>query len=334
MPGSRECVRVVQCAGIGILVAALASAGIQRAAKRRETLWRDPGNVARLDFAGGPGGRSGSPRPPFQFVKEDASGSSPKVFVRDAAGRDWNVKFGPEVKPETFASRVAWAAGYFVEPMYFVPAGRLSGVASRSRRAAAHVADDGHFANARFQLRDPRLRFMERNDWSWSYNPFVGTRELAGLKIVIMLTSNWDNKDARDVDEGSNTAIFRQGGGRAPRYIYAFTDWGQSMGRWGNALRRSGWNCADFAGDTPGFVRRLDNGRLEWGYAGRHTGEFAGDVRPGDIAWLLRYAGSITGAQFRAGLLASGATPDEADCFTRELQSRIGMLRAVAREAR
>src|SRR4051794_25942466 len=50
-------------------------------------LWHDPGAVERLDLRHGSGGRALQPGPPFTFVKEDTSGSTPKVQVRDAAGR-------------------------------------------------------------------------------------------------------------------------------------------------------------------------------------------------------------------------------------------------------
>jgi hypothetical protein len=303
------------------------------AATRNEVLWRDPGRVERLDFIGGPGGRAGAPRPPFRFIKEDTSGTSAKVFVRDARGRTWNVKFGPEVKGEVFAARVAWATGYYAQPVHFVPSGRILAVRDLSRRASAHIASDGRFTGARFQFRDSRLKFMDENDWSWSYNPFFGTRELAGLKIIIMLTSNWDNKDARDIDRGSNTAIFERRGQR-PRYLYAFTDWGQTMGRWGSPGLRSSWSCGGYSSDTPDFVRGVDDGRVKFGYSGQHTNQFAGDIRTSDVQWLMRYLGRVRDSQIRAGLLASGATRQEADCFTSELRKRLNMLRSVVPERR
>jgi hypothetical protein len=40
--------------------------------------------------------------------------------------------------------------------------------------------------------------------------------------------------------------------------------------------------------------------------------------------------GAITDAQIRTGLLASGATPAEEDCFCRELRKRIERLREVS----
>jgi hypothetical protein len=303
------------------------------AATRNEVLWRDPGRVERLDFIAGPGGRASVPRPPFRFVREDTSGTSAKVFVRDARGRTWNVKFGSEVKGEAFAARIAWATGYYAQPVHYVRSGRLQGVRDLSRRASTHISSDGRFTDARFQLRDSRLKFMEENDWSWSYNPFFGTRELAGLKMIIMLTSNWDNKDARDIDRGSNTAIFERPGQR-PRYLYAFTDWGQTMGRWGGPGLRSSWSCGGYSADTPGFVRGVDNGRVRFGYSGQHTGEFAGDIRVSDVQWFMRYLGRVRDSQIGSGLVASGATRQEADCFTREMRKRINMLRSVVPERR
>ena len=86
-------------------------------------IWTDPGAVGQLDLAGGAGGSSGVPQAPFQFEEEDTGGTNPKIKVTDSAGRRWGVKWGTEVNSEVFATRIAWAAGYFVEPAYFVAAG-------------------------------------------------------------------------------------------------------------------------------------------------------------------------------------------------------------------
>ena len=63
------------------------------------------------------------------------------------------VKFGEEAKPENFASRIAWAAGYIVRPSYYVASGTLQGVTSL-KRAAKFVDSEGRFRDARFQLFD------------------------------------------------------------------------------------------------------------------------------------------------------------------------------------
>src|SRR4030095_318427 len=96
-------------------------------------LWRDPGLVARLDLAAGPGGKTNAPQGPYTFIKEIESGKKPKLKVRDARGSMWVVKWGHEVKAEIFASRLAWAAGYFTLPTYFVASGRDDGATDTAR---------------------------------------------------------------------------------------------------------------------------------------------------------------------------------------------------------
>ena len=202
----------------------------------RAVIWRDPGPVESLDLAGGPGGRDGTPAPPFRFVEEHVNGSQPCVSVRDARGRTWRVKWGQEVHTEAFATRLAWAAGYFVETTYFVPRGVIS-EASGLQRSRECIDAEGHFTDARFELDEEGVeKHFDEHSWAWNDNPFVGTRELNGLKIVLMLLSNWDNKDVRDVARGSNTAIFEHRISRHSREArYLIIDWGAALGSWGIA---------------------------------------------------------------------------------------------------
>jgi len=127
------------------------AAGAAEFDSTRSVIWRDPGPAARLDLAAGPGGSDGEPVPPFAFLEEHTSGSQPCVSVRDARGRVWRVKWGSEVNTEAFCTRLAWAAGYFVETTYFVPEGRIEGVTAL-QRARACVDENCRFENARFEL--------------------------------------------------------------------------------------------------------------------------------------------------------------------------------------
>jgi hypothetical protein len=275
-------------------------------------LWRDPGEIETLDLAAGPGGRHG-PEPPFQFASESLTGTTPKIRVVDAKGVAWMVKFGEEARPQVFAARLEWALGYFALPIYFVPHGTVVGAKSLTR-AAKYVARDGEFSNASFQLfvqSDVRWR-SNTESWSWNANPFVGTHELNGLKILLMLLSDWDNKDARDRRFGSNTAILEYPSGEAH---YLVTDWGGSMGTWGTYLSRSKWNCTGFAVQTHDFVRHGHGGTLMWGYFGQHTDDFTADIQIGDVRWLLSYLDRINDNQLRDALVASGAAPTEAQCY-------------------
>jgi hypothetical protein len=169
---------------------------------------------------------------------------------------------------------------------------------------------------------------FEEHSWSWNDNPFVGTSELQGLKVIVMLLSNWDTKDRRDVARGSNTAIFEHRVSRRRREArYLITDWGGSMGRWGsNIVTRGRWDPAGFEAQTPQFVTAVDDGVVSFGYAGQRTADVAGGIRVEDVRWLYRYLGRITDAQLRQALEASGAIDVEAASFARSLRERILQL--------
>ena len=290
-------------------------------------LWQNPGRVELKNLAVGAGGLQDVPKPPFHFLKEDNGGSSPKVTVRDARGNKWSVKFGEEVHSDTFASRIAWAAGYTVEPTHFVRSGRILGVHGLTR-AKAVVSADGSFHDARFQLRSTALKFSTRYNWSWVNNPFQGTKELNGLKIVVMLVSDWDDKDARDIDRDANTAVFEEHAGRTTRYLHFIPDWGGSMGKWGNVALRSKWDCKGYRSQNGDFIKGVKNGFVEWGYSGQRN-EVTQGIQPGDVRWLMRYLGHLTDKQLRDGLSASGASAPEMECFTQAIRDRLERLRAV-----
>jgi len=329
---------IPQARGVLILAAAFLVAPIAQARAPRQSparnpgaikgavLWRDPGSVETLDFAHGPGGAAGVPRGPFRFIEELGDGTVAKLKVRDAGGRVWVMKWGSEAKAETFASRVAWAAGYFVLPSYFVRSGRVTGARSLGR-ASGQVDPSGRFRDARFQAWESR--YLRENNWTWTYNPFVGKRELGGLKVVMMLTSNWDSKDARDVDIGSNTAIIDRSQPGRPEYRYLITDWGGSMGKWGPFPVHDKWNCNGFADQSENLVKGVKDGIVEWGYSGTH--DLSEGISVDDVRWLLRMVRRITDSQLRAGLRASGAAPQEVECFARGLRVRIRQLQGAAR---
>lgn len=311
---------------------------LRRAADRplqseHAAIWRDPGPVEKLDLAGGPGGPDGAPVAPFTFVAEHFAGSRPCVSVTDARNRTWRLKWGDEVQVETLATRLAWAAGYFVETTYFVTDGRVEGLTeSDLKRAGSCVNATGVFTAARFELEEEdAITHFDEHSWSWVDNPFVGTRELNGLKILMMLFSNWDAKDLRDVALGSNTAIYETrlpDGTREARYL--ISDWGGAFGRWGNLVNRGRWDCQGFSEQTPQLVTGVDGDVVQWGYSGQRTADIAGGIRVSDVVWLMKYLGRVTEAQIASAVRASGGTDEEATCFTRALMDRIAQLGAIA----
>ncbi len=289
-------------------------------------LWHDPGDVERLDFRYGVGGRDLMPRAPFRFVKEDLSATTAKVLVRDARGREWAVRFGDKAGPDVFSSRLAWALGYYTEPTYYVASGAIRGVHDL-KRARHFVAANGRFESGRFQLRSKHPEFLKEVTWAWDQNPFLGTHQLQGLKIAVMLVSGWDDKDLHQASKlGSNVGIFRDG----DRYLFFVDDWGRSMGYWGSRFHRSTWNAIDYMRQTPDFVSGVKDGEVEFKYKGQNTHVMTRGVTVSDVRWLMRYLGRVTDAQIREGLLASGATQADAAVFGDALRARVKELQAVA----
>ena len=279
-----------------------------------QTLWREPAQS-----------KVAPPKPPYTFLREDPSGTQPKLFVRDAGGATWNVKFGYEVHNESFCWRIVQACGYFAEPSFYVADGQFERFRPL-RRPTNEIKADGHFTGARFQYRDPNLKFLKNRNWRWDRPPFAGSQELDGLKILIMLFSNWDNKDARVGRGGPNTGEFDVNGKR----IAAFTDWGSGMGKWGSAPgSNSNWNCVDFTAQTPLFVTKFDQKHVFFGWEGAINDGFR-SIPAAHVAWLMALLGKIPDAQIRDALKSAGGTDAEVDCFASALGARIEQLRAAA----
>lgn len=295
-------------------------------------LWQAPGTITVHDWMWGAGGEARAPQPPFEFVDEDHNGTNPKIRVRDAKGNRWIVKFGGENHGDVFASRLLYAMGYLTAPSYYVAGGTISGVHDL-KRAKAFIARDGSFRFARFKLHDHKmLTPVDGEAWSWPDNPFVGTPQLNGLKILMMLTSNWDAKDSRD-GKGSNTSVYYQPGPNAARRLYAFDDWGATMGKSGGFFKRDKWDPDGYETQTKNFARLASDGRIDWGYRGKHNQDITAGIKVGDVRWLMTYLSRITDEELKAGLRASGATEAQVDTFARAIQGRISQLQRLTDSA-
>jgi hypothetical protein len=290
-------------------------------------LWRAPSGIGMENWTCGSAGCDHAPAPPFQFENEDTEGTFPKITVTDANGRTWSVKFGVKVIPESFCSRFVAALGYVIEPSYYVASGKIDNT-SRLVSTRSFVKSDGRFVRARFQLRDSSsLAFLPKHAWSLTDNPFRGTHELAGLRVLLMLLSNWDAKDSRSGQESSNTAVFRGPGGQM---LYSFFDWGSTLGHWGNIMRRTRSDCSGFSADTPRLITGVHGNVVDWGYTGKHEDDVRNGITVDDLRWLAPRLAAITDEQIRAGLKASGANDRQVASWTESLESRIHEIEAVA----
>jgi len=254
------------------------------------------------------------------FVQEDHSGTKPKVRVTDADGVFWIAKFpsqsrtGSEVHAEIAASRLVWALGYFVEEHYFVANETITGVTGVRQRTSYALGPDGRFSAARFERRQPDVSNQGR--WDLDDNPFAGSRELSGLKILAMLLNNWDAR----LD---NTAIRRMAGPTGLEDRYLLSDLGTAFGQMpGASIRPTRWNVKDY--QTSSFIRGLVGDRLVFCHG--LNGAPPLSVPLEHARWLSSLASQLTHAQIRRAFQASGADSAEIDGFTTVLVERIERL--------
>jgi hypothetical protein len=285
-------------------------------------LWRDPGAIGGKDLFWGPTAQDRAPRPPFQFVAEPDRGTRPKIEVTDARGVRWTIKFPGsqatnEVHAEIAASRIVWALGYFAEEHHYVPSGRIEGIPGSLERAESDVKADGTFAVARFERQEENTQEVGR--WAFDRNPFVGTRELSGLVILLTMLNSWDH------DGDRNQAILRvRRPDGAPEDRYLISDLGSTFGKMaphGDQWTR--WNLADY--EAQPFVDGVGKSTIDLHYVGRGPVE---DKVPLDhAAWFARLISQLSSEQVRRAFEAAGATEAEARGFTARLMGKISELR-------
>jgi hypothetical protein len=135
----------------------------------------------------GGGGKQQPAGTTFEFLEEQTSGSSPKFKVTDADGTKWKVKLGAESKPETVATRLVWAAGYATDEDYFLSEMHVRNL-PLLRRGQEFVQPGGLVRDARLERDDPGEK--EAGSWDWKVNPFTGTKEWNGPRVLMALINN------------------------------------------------------------------------------------------------------------------------------------------------
>lgn len=167
------------------------------------------------------------PRPPFVIDKIKTHGATAGFRGHDAAGRPFLFKLDDEAFPElgtaaeVISSRLLWALGYNVPPLYLV---RVEGTGD--------ARFDGRRAVATPLLPDVIGHFQF--DW------FRYRREIRGLRLA----SAWLN----DVDRvGNNTLVVASPGSAARYYLI---DFNSTLGAWQGRPKEAwhGWRPAVDAG--------------------------------------------------------------------------------------
>ena len=173
----------------------VSSSGGDPALETGKILWQDPTDLENRDLLYGPGGKKDQPPSgPFEFVKEDLSGTNPKFTVRDPDGVKWKVKLGAEAKPETVATRFVWAVGYSADEDYFVERAQITNVPKTGlKRLKGLISSDSTVRNVRFKREEKGDK--KEGNWAWNDPTLSGSRELNGLRVLMSVLNNWDLKD-------------------------------------------------------------------------------------------------------------------------------------------
>jgi hypothetical protein len=298
-------------------------------------LWRYPSDIATRNLYYGPGGRERQPRGAFTFLKEDLHGSNPKFDVVDEHGVKWGVKMGLEARPETVASRIVWAAGYFTNEDYFVPVLRVRNM-QPLRRGQKYVAPGGIVYNVRLKRHDKEEKKI--GDWQWADDPFAGTREWNGLRVLMAVINNWDLKD-------ENNHIYQVRTPRGPEQIYTVSDLGASFGNIGLSwtLRHSKSNLRVY--EHTHLIRHLKPEYVDFYVPSRpaldhfptvhelqlRRGlEWIGQKIPRtDARWMGDLLSKLKPAQIQDAFRAAGYSQEEIEGFTQELEKRIQELHSL-----
>ena len=169
-------------------------------------------------------------------------------------------------------------------------------------------------------------------NWSWYKNPFVGTREFNGLRVMMALINNWDlkeiNNDVFDVDGESR---------------YEVADLGASLGRTGNSFGRSRGVMKDYVKTkfvkkvTPKDVDLVMHSRpffltiFNFPYYRTRTRmeSVAKHIPIADARWIGTRLGQLSPEQIRDCFRAAGFSPNEVEGYARIVMQRIEALKKL-----
>lgn len=296
-----------------------------------EVCWRDPGDIASLNLYYGAGSKEEAPHPnaKYTFVKEDMQSGSPKFYVKDDQGVQWKVKLGQETQAETAATRLLWAAGYFVDEDYYLAEFKVAGM-PKLQRGEDFVSAGGTVHGARLERTQKEMKKLD--NWDWFDNPFLEKREMNGLRVMMSLLNNWDLKEV-------NNSIYEIDGERR----YVVTDLGATFGNTGNTLKRSKGSSRDYADSK--FIEKTTSDFIDFVMHSRpffllaiHVPYYRERTRMekitqhiprADAKWLGSRLSMLSGEQISDSFRAAGYSTQEIDIYTKVVQKRIMQLNSL-----
>lgn len=294
-------------------------------------LWSDPGDIKSHDLFYGPGGKQGEPKKPFSFVKEDKAGTNPKFDVRDSDDTVWKAKIGLEAQSETAAVRFLWAVGFVTNENYFVPEAQIGGL-SHLKRGHQFVKQGGTVRRIRLQRGPKGEKKLGR--WSWRHNPFLGSREFNGLRVMMALLNNWDLKDV-------NNAVYA-GKQLGSMKMYEVSDVGSTFGRTGESYSNEMSKNNLRAYQKSKFITKVTRDQVNFNVpthlpfayvfnlplfiSYQRQRWISQHIPRSDVKWIGSLLSQLSPEQIRDAFRAAGYTPEQVEAFAAVVEKRIGQL--------
>jgi hypothetical protein len=296
-------------AGATLMLVATLGCGLNRPRTISETkmaaLWDEPADLERRDLVHGAGGRSQAPNPndQFEFLSEKETGTQSGYDVKDGRGREWSVKLGTESRIEVVVSRIVWAVGYHQPYIYYLPRWTLV-------RDGKRIEQRG----ARFRLEPPTHK--KTGEWSWRSNPFLGTREIAGLLVLMIMVNNWDLKSVQNSIYQVNPDT------PAEHDWYMVRDLGAALGKSGWATFGTKDDPLAFAQEP--FIKKVEGNRVRFGHEGAWMEpQLLTSVTPADLRWISGLLSRLSAEQWRDAFRAGGYPDAESERFIRRLRQKV-----------
>ena len=272
-------------------------------------LWRAPSDIAKRDLYWGEGGKALQPDlSKVTLIEKEKGGYSTKYRVRDGSGREWVVKLGKEAKGETAASRLMWAVGYLPDVNYLVPKVKVEGL-------------NKPLENVRFGLRPKDIKRVD--GWQWKKNPFVGSREFQGMKVMMALLNNWDIKDSNN-----KVAVVHNKKIADNELRYFVSDLGGSFGKVSHIPRfiyfKPDRNNPKAYAQTR-LVDKVKDGRVDFHYKLRRKNLFK-DITVDQAQWITGWLSRLSDRQLEDAFRSANYNPTEVRMMSQGVRARINEL--------
>lgn len=291
--------------GVALAAAAVGQDAKAPAMPSDVVIW-EPVDIKSRDLFRGPTSEGVVPAvDKMEFIGRQPGGNNLKFRLKDSNGREWVVKVADESQAEVAATRLLWAIGYKTEIDQIV--------------RSLNIPKVGIYKNARFEARDDSRKRGER--WSWANNPFAGTKEFDGLRLMMAFINNWDLKDENNIFITENGKTYLM-----------VSDLGSSFGKLADESKsrtgRSVNKPEHFA--EAGFIKSVDDGVLVLDYRGMGEDHLKG-IKVENARWLADLLLQLSDKQIADAFRAANYSDEDVALLSAAVKRRIAELDEATR---